>query len=337
MPERWKASLEGMGEIDLRSVKVLSETQLLWSTGGLGSEIASFFASKALNSRVQKLDKADYPFVLKHPHFKGHAYRLEEVVLDTPSLVEALAKPHLDSIVKINPNGYQLCFYDDNPQHIDFLTLNHNNIQYQLEAKRYIFAAGEGNEKLIHAFAQTPEMQRRPLHMVIVKLNTAYPFFAHCIDHGMSPRVTITTHPTKDGKMVWYIGGQIAEEGMHRTQAEQIEFAKEELHTLFPWLDFSTAEWASFFVNRAEAKQAGGKRPETFFVHTRENVMIAWPTKLALTPLLSDELTRLLEQDGILPSFVMENLELKAMEKPNVALPVWEEQFSLKKIPEPIV
>ncbi|HQW58363.1 MAG TPA: FAD-dependent oxidoreductase, partial [Gammaproteobacteria bacterium] len=94
MPQRWKDALAGAGELDLSTVNVLSEDQLLWSTGSLGSEVASFFASKALNSRIQKLPKTAYPSILKNSLFKGHAYRLEEVVLDMPSLIETLTKPH---------------------------------------------------------------------------------------------------------------------------------------------------------------------------------------------------------------------------------------------------
>ncbi len=42
MPKRWKECLAGRGEIDLASVHRLSDEQLLWSTGSLISEMASF-------------------------------------------------------------------------------------------------------------------------------------------------------------------------------------------------------------------------------------------------------------------------------------------------------
>ena len=329
MPKRWIESLRGVGEIDLRTVKVLSESQLLWSTGGLGSEIASFFASKALNSRVQKLKRAEYPAVLQQAKFKGHAYRLEE----------ALAKPHRESIFKINPlQGYHFHFYEDNPQHIDFLTISSGQKTYRLEANRYLFAAGEGNAKLLTLFMDPPKMQCRPLQMVMVKLNAAYPFFAHCIDHGINPRITITTHPSADGKTIWYLGGQLAEDGVQRSKEEQINFAKKELHTLFPWLDFSQSQWGSFFVNRAEAKQPGGKRPETCSLQSFENVMIAWPTKLALSPFLSDEIIHLLEQEGISPSFATDdNIEFKGIEKPSIAITPWEEQLAQVELVEHVI
>jgi len=331
MPQRWKASLEGTGELDLRTVNILSNHQLLWSTGSLGSEIASFFASKALNSRVQKLVKTDYPSILKNAAFNGHAYRLEEVVLDTPSLIETLAKPHHDYIFKINPNsGYTFTSDPNNPQNVVSLKIGSNAETIELKAKRYLFTAGEGNELLGLNLPTAPQMQLRPLQMTMVKLPSPSPFFAHCIDNGTNPRITITTHPTQDGKTVWYLGGQLAEDGAKRTIAEQIACAEKELKVLFPWLDLASATWASFYVNRAEPKQPDGKRPENPFIETLGNVMVAWPTKLALSPLLSDLILAQLKRDDIQPSQMLPETKstLHSLEKPTIALPPWEEYFA---------
>jgi len=326
MPQRWKACLQGTGEIDLRAVTILSPDQLLWSTGSLSSEIAGFFASKALNSRVQKLERSEYPTALQNTAFKGHVYRLEEIVLDTASLIHALAKPHQDSIFKINQNsGYTFITQPDNPQKVLSLKIFSGTETIEFSAQRYLLTAGEGNEALMTnlPLTNTPAMQRRPLQMVWVKLNTRYPFFAHCIDQGMNPRITITTHPAKDGKTVWYLGGQLAEDGVHRTESEQLDCAKKELNLLFPWLDLASAEWGSFFVNRAEPKQAGGKRPDTFFLECRENVMVGWPTKLALSPLLADRVIECLPSQPS-PGADAPPLFFKNAEKPEVARMPWD-------------
>jgi hypothetical protein len=328
MPQRWKECLAGKGEINLQAVKTLSNDQLLWSTGSLSSEIASFFASRALNSRVQKLAREQYPNILQNPAFKGHVYRLEEVVLDTPSLIEALVSPHKDYIIKINPNPQELNFFFEasDPKTISYLNAYSGEKTFTLQAKRYLFTAGEGNEQLASHLPNAPTMQRRPLQMVYVKLDTHYPLFAHCIDGGMNPRITITTHTAKDGKIVWYLGGQIAEEGIKRTPSEQYTVAEKELKSLFPWLDLSTAEWGSFFINRAEPAQPGGKRPETDFVQALGNTLIAWPTKLALSPLLSDNIIRLLNVQGIKPTLFTQNEEspFNIFEKPRIALLPWD-------------
>jgi glycerol-3-phosphate dehydrogenase len=333
MPQRWKDALEGTGELDLRTVNVHSQDQLLWSTGSLGSDIAGFFASKALNSRIQKLPKTDYPPFLKNPAFKGNVYRLAEIVLDTPSLIEALAKPHNDNIFKINPHsGYAFTYDQNNPQNVVSLKIfsDVETKALEIKAKRYLFTAGEGNESLGLTLPNAPLMQVRPLQMTMVKLASASPFFAHCIDNGINPRITITTHPTQDGKIVLYLGGQLAEDGAKRTKTEQIEYAKKELLTLFPWLDLSNATWVSFFINRAEPNQPGGKRPENPFIETVGNVMIAWPTKLALAPVLADQIIAQLEQQNIEPSQAISEAKsaLAHLEKPAIALPPWEEYFA---------
>ncbi len=333
MPHRWKAALLGTGEIDLHTTQILSHHQLLWSTGSIGSEIAGFFASKALNSRVQKVERSHYPTVLHNAAFKGHVYRLEEVVLDTPSLIRALATPHSSAMVKINSKqGYQFQVQADNPHNILSLKIFSQDKTLELHAKRYLFTAGEGNQSLLSTFADVPRMQVRPLQMVMVKIDQSLPFFAHCIDQGINPRITITTHLTQDGKSVWYLGGQLAEDGAKRTPAEQIAAAKKELAALFPWLDFSGAQWASFFVNRAEPEQPGGKRPDNVFLETVGNKMIAWPTKLALTPVLIDQLIIQLQKQSIHSSGFSSSLnhlepEFSQFEKPNVALPPWDEMF----------
>lgn len=327
MPQRWKAALQGTGEIDLRTVNILSHDQLLWSTGSLGSDIASFFASKTLNSRVQKLATLDYPSILKNPAFKGHAYRLLEIVLDTTSLIETLAKPHTDHIFKMNPDsGYNLIYDKNNPLNVVSLKIFSGSETVELNAKRYLLTAGEGNEAFGLNMPKAPEMQRRPLQMTMVELPSPSPFFAHCIDNSVNPRITITTHPTKDGKSVWYLGGQLAEDGATRSIPDQIIAAKKELRTLFPWLDLAQANWASFFINRAEPKQPGGKRPENPFVETQGNVMTAWPTKLALAPVLADQIITQLKQDNIQPSPASNNTNFlnRHLEKPTVALPPWE-------------
>lgn len=343
MPGRWKDCLSGKGELDLQSVKLLSSFQLLWSTGSLGSDIMSFFGAKALNSRVQKLKPNEFPSILQTPAFKGHVFRLEEVVLDTESLVTQLAAPYKDYIFKINDvnngdsgnsgnsgNKSIKLLLDQERKNIEAIQIYSGSSNLTLKAKRYLFTAGEGNEHLTANFSEPVKMQRRPLQMVYVKLKENHPFFAHCIDGGINPRITITTHPAKEGKTVWYLGGQVAEDGVHRTQPEQFIAAEKELNKLFPWLSLQDAEWGSFFINRAEPAQPGGKRPETDFVQALGNSLIAWPTKLALSPHLSDNIIRLLNEQGVIPSNFSDNQEMRdflnilnKLEKPTIATPPW--------------
>ena len=52
MPRRWREALESKGELDLSGVRLLSDAHYLWSPGTLAGNLTSFFASKAVRSRV---------------------------------------------------------------------------------------------------------------------------------------------------------------------------------------------------------------------------------------------------------------------------------------------
>lgn len=349
MPERWKASLNGKGELDLSKVRVLSEDQLLWSTGSLSSDLMGFFGSFALNSRVQKLKKEAFPKVLQHPQFKGNVWRLNEVVLDTHSLFQVLSDPHQDQLFKMDFTQCEIQFEESQIKNAKSQIKNAKSKiinakkikkivtpdKSEFTAKHYLLVAGEGNALLSEKFQHPEPQQCRPLQMVMVKWPknqpNHYDLFGHCIDDGMNPRITITTHETIDGKTVWYLGGQIAEDGAHRSKTEQLAFTQKELNALFPWLqqDLQTIQIESFFINRAEPQQPGGKRPDASFLKTEDNVSVAWPTKLALSPLLADQFIHTLEEKGILPT-PSEKDSLKALqllEKPTIAPLAWNEMF----------
>ncbi|HCS24028.1 MAG TPA: FAD-binding oxidoreductase, partial [Rhodospirillaceae bacterium] len=95
MPERWEACLGGYGEIDLTSVKFLSESQIMWPAGSLLSDVAVFGAAQLVNAATTKLKQPEIPDALKAPgkKFKGSVYSMPEKVLDTRTLVQALAAP----------------------------------------------------------------------------------------------------------------------------------------------------------------------------------------------------------------------------------------------------
>lgn len=319
MPQRWQAALQGEGDLDLRNVHVLSDHQLLWSTGQLSSNISSFFASKLLRSRIRKLDPSHFPTLLQNPKFKGHVYRLSEIVLDPASLLKTLADPIQKCLLKTHTPEYQVIHDPNNPQNIVELQLPYPDQHLIIKAKRFVLTAGQGNQSL-----SSEPMQKRPLHMVVMKAKNLSPLYAHCIGSGSTPRMTITTHTTQDGSYVWYLGGDLAESGTQRTQEEQVAFAKKEVQTLFPWFDTQDIEWFSFFIDRAEPKQKDGKRPETAFIEQKGNVITAWPTKLALSPILSDSVVEQLQRDNIQPSTKSSEEILTKLPKPSVAKPMWE-------------
>jgi len=147
--------------------------------------------------------------------------------------------------------------------------------------------------------------------------------YAHCLGASANPRITITTHYDSDGNTVWYLGGQIAEEGVGRSRDAQIAAARKELHELFPWLDLSQAQWGVLPIDRAEVKMADGSRPDNVYFSEQDGVLTAWPTKLALAPRLARLIIEAMQQDGIAPGG---HTELPHWSHPGYALLPWQEE-----------
>lgn len=286
MPARWRACLQGQGELDLSKVKLMSDHQYMWSTTSLTSRMAGFFASKLMRSRTQALEGDARPELFRSEQFKGQVYRLDEPVLDTASLVEQLSAPYRDFIFRAD--GLKL-----DPQHPTRIELNGGHI----EAQKLVLCAGSGNESLLNQLGRdAPVMQRRPLQMIMLRGKTlSSGVYAHCLGANALPRITITSHFDEAGNTVWYIGGQPAEQGVGKTREALIATTREELEGLFPWIDFSDCEWGTLNIDRAEVKMGDGSRPDNVFVEESDGVITAWPTKLALAPRLADEVEALLE------------------------------------------
>ena len=294
MPRRWRKALAGDGELDLSGVRLLSEAHYLWSPGTLAGNLTSFFASKAVRGRVDQVKGDQLPPALQNPRFKGKVYRLAELVVDVPSLIERLAQLAGDGLLA--------------GQNIEPLFENNELIGLRVDgreihAQRIVFSAGAGNAELLaSAGINVPAQQLRPLHMVLVKGPSLKPLYAHCLGGGSKPRITVTTHPAADGEWVWYLGGDIAEaDGVAREPAEQIAVAQKELGNLLPWVDLSQAQWATLRVSRAEPAQSGLVRPDNAFLADQGRLLVGWPTKLALAPDFSDRVLQALEHDGIKP------------------------------------
>ncbi len=317
MPRRWREAIAGSGELDLAGVRLLSDAHYLWSPGTLTGNLTSFFASKAVRSRVEQVKGDALPPALQNPRFKGKVYRLSELVLDVPSLIARLAQLAGDSLM----TATQITPLHEGGELVG-LTVD----GVAIRAQRIVLNAGAGNAELLASLGlDQPAMQRRPLHMVIVKSINLKPLYAHCLGGGTKPRVTVTSHPASDGRWVWYLGGELAEaEGVARSPEAQIEAARRELADLVPWIDLSDAQWATLRVERAEPAQSNQVRPDNAFLAEKGRLMVGWPTKLALAPDFSDRVEAALTRDGIQPT---PHEPLPTLPRPPMARPFWEEQL----------
>lgn len=315
MPEIWRDCLAGKGEVDLSLVKVLSTHQYMWSTPSLLSRLSGFFASRVMRGKMLAVKKNDRPVAFQNKKFRGKVYQLDEPVLDAGSLIKALATPNIKNIMHIKT----VSEFSGNKLTMEAV----NGEVWNITAEKIILSAGKGNADLLKQMGRNiPEMQLRPLQMVMVRGGLPEKLYAHCLAASVNPRITITSHEDKKGNIVWYLGGQLSEEGIHRTAEEQIIKAKQELQSLMPWLDFPSMQWATLNISRAEPKQKEGKRPDNSFYFEEDNVITVWPTKLALSPNLAADVLKQFEKNNVSKSG---NIEMPQFVHAEISELPWQE------------
>ncbi len=275
MPARWRACLAGEGEIDLRGVPVNAEHMGLFAPDAT-AKVRALFASR-LFRQCRRLDAS-----AKSPYRRGFLAELDDFVLDVPALMRRLAEPLLPQLIPapVLPEGLVA-----GPQGIAAIRAP----EVHIEARAFVFAAGSGNAALAKqaGFAGV-EMARRPLRQTSVRLRARPQVFAHCLQgsFGASPDMTITSH----GHTL-YIGGQVAEDGAERDDAEQIVVVAQLLKRMFPALDLDGAHFQTHRLVRAEPAQRSGEA----LALRHGNCVLCLPLKLALAPRLGQTVLALLD------------------------------------------
>lgn len=301
MPQRWKACLDGVGEVDLTQAKILSAHQYLWSNKSLAAKLTGFFASKVMSSRMQHLSADDYVPPFNQSGFNGELYQLDESVLDIQSVIETIRTQFSDVIFQACiENITDLSDSDDSTVNKHYQIQSSDNTH--IIAQSIILTAGAGNEKLLASLnfrqAKIPKMQRRPLLMPMLKANESVlpKMYAHCLGASALPKMTITAHSLSQNQTVWYLGGEIAEQGVGRSIEEQTQKAKSALQSLMPWMDFSQCQWSALAIDRAEPKMPDASRPVEPAVFAEQGVITAWPVKLAMAPVMADKVLHEIER-----------------------------------------
>jgi hypothetical protein len=195
-----------------------------------------------------------------------------------------------------------------------------------------ILTAGASNEALIKALgANEPAMQRRPLQQVLMKHEYAEPFYSHCTGGSAAPRLTISSHKNSSGEPVWYLGGDLATEGANADPDQLIAKAQREVAELLPWIDFGQCQWRTLQLDRGEPLQSALLRPDSAFVGPVEgvdNALVAWPTKLSLSPNLADEVDIALQQRNVIPGPATDLTALEDLGRPGIAETYWDSVFT---------
>lgn len=316
MPRRWRSSLAGSEPPDLRGVRILSPCCHMWRTDSFASRAGLTAAKVVVRTPVERTDAASRPAALAD--CPGEVLRVDEQVLDVRSLMETFRTAHWSRLLSIEPVGIAMESRDPGSIGVRVRPLGMAD-DVHFSARCAILSAGEGNAELRRIAGLDPEtMQRRPLHMVMGR-GKLPSLFGHCID-GNKTRVTITSNLDAQGRIIWLVGGEIAEQGVHRDAPGLVRFAREELRRVLPGVDFENTQWATYRINRAEGRVSGNRRPEGVVWRREGAVITAWPTKLVLAPQLAREIADSLtfasgESTLLLP---------EQWPRPDVAPPPWE-------------
>ena len=285
MPARWRACLAGEDDVDLRNTRLAADRYYMFAKGTALGRLTGFFASKALRGRIDPVSKADWPDAFRG--FDGVLYQLNDFVVETQTLLSNLTDAHRHRTIEHRLTAQEITAQDEG---------FHITTPYaEFDTQWLVSCAGEGAAALIEGLDIDLKTQVRPLKQVVVRPKHETALFAHCLTgiKGNEPRLTITTHRDAQGSLI-YLGGAIATTGVNRSDAEQIEFAKAELATCLPWLDWTGADFETFSINRAEPYQKSGQRPDEAYVEARGRFIQCFPTKLALAPDLGDKVAALL-------------------------------------------
>ncbi|MAI41226.1 MAG: FAD-dependent oxidoreductase [Gammaproteobacteria bacterium] len=281
MPDIWRACLSGESDVDLSDVGCVAWQYHIFSDGRFGNKLSAFLGSRALRGGPRMLSRRELPPPFNNDEFKGVVYEIPDLVLDTPSLIQTLAKTDRNDLIEAKASPIP----QEGPG-INSLILEDGT---KIKAKYFIFAAGIGNEELIAESNISVATQRRGLHQVLVK--GTLPFLnGHAVSLRSKdkPRFTVTSY-RMNSKTTWYLGGDLAETGVERGSKDQIDFTKQELNQFLPSIDIETCEITTLRIERAEPRDRNKLRPDRPSCVRDGNVIVCWPIKLTLVPLLAEK------------------------------------------------
>ncbi len=276
MPEIWRKSISGSGDIRLTGVEILSDTQHLIPSSGIDTQLLSFLGSRNMSSHTEKINSKHIPESYKSLGINRSIFRLNELVLNVQTVLSTFQQQLGEFIFQHEINQQDITS-NNNPVYQHSIKLPKGKI----DCAYIVLASGEGNGQFSE---NTVTMQKRPLLMVMMKGKSLPNIYAHFIGRSTKPVLTITSHPHNHGQ-VWYMGGDLAENGVDFTESQQIDAAKLLLKKLLPSLTIDhNLTFGTHRVSRSEPAQTTLTRPDDAFITVKNNIISGWPTKLALAP-----------------------------------------------------
>lgn len=324
MPVLWQQCFQGQGEIDLSSVKLLAQEQHLWAEATSSAQTALFLAAHLLSGQVNKLAKNAHPTLFKNLYFHGDVYRLAYPVVDPLSLIKVLAAPYMDSIFDVPAAKTHI--ETDDKHNTTAVFIHQGQTQIRLRTHNVFFAGGAGNAALLHKIGiNTPLMTEKPIHMLCIQHERLPVFYGHCLGAQRRQRLTITTH-SANNKTMWYVGGEVAEEGIDRDEKRQTELMLQELKTLLPWQSLQGARCKTLLINRVYPRERRLLSSTQAYVNFIGNHGVIWPTRLILAPNAAHQVLAHLQQHHKIPHHP-QPMPL-ALPTPSFSQPVWEKLFA---------
>lgn len=332
MPAIWQECLSGRREPILVPAILRAEHCHLWRTESLSSRVGMFGAKALLRAQPEPVPHDERPPALRS--VRGPVYRIREPVIDPGALLRRLAERNAGRVLSYDAErGAQFDTGAAGAVRSVRILEPRSDAALSLFPRVVVLAAGAGNARLLDLCGGTSaEMQCRPLHMAMVR-GELPELNGHCTDLART-RVTITSAPQADGRRVWQLGGQVAEDGVAMSADELIRHARDELTAVVPGLELRGLEWAAYRVDRAEARTAGGRRPDDVSCGALGNVIFGWPTKLALAPRFAERVIAMIERvrgaDRVAPADAC--VLPPGWPRPEVAPPPWESDVSWRRV-----
>lgn len=306
----WQDCLNGFGDVDLRTTKILSDQQSILSQRGLLARCSNFMT----HLKYKYLDKATaVQEVQLVDHLNaGQYYQLDAKVLDVRSLLESLAKHNMDDIYKADIQEY---LHDEGE--FTGLRLQQAGHHLDLHADAFIFTAGQGNLRALHELGlKTPKSEAEEQTQIMVK---GMPFALHGLyTLANGHQIQLSAHEQADNSYVWYVSGEWLQDS-GKTANERIESLKMAFAKSFPKSDLSNCLWAVQQQKVYNKDWQSAKRQKIFF---NGSAAVAWPANLTTTPLLVSEIELWLEQMGV--SYATEKEDL-GFEHVSYGLYPWEQ------------
>ncbi|MBX7151877.1 FAD-dependent oxidoreductase [bacterium] len=310
--QRWTDFFSGSVQPDLSSSTVHSTKQYLWTKNVLLDKLALKVVPMFMNKGAHKLPEAEQPPAFKLCGYNNDVYEISETVMDVKSVCNYFFQKHFSSIYWGTADDFQL------NSNGSIRSIQTDNIT--IEAGAFFISSGSANETFGKTLKLLNIAQRRPLRQFMIRGKLPL-LYGHCVTSQPKPLFSITSHPYKN-ETIWYLGGNVAEpldgKGGYQTPTEIFKL----LFQVFPFAKMMIDSWATYTIDRAEAKTADGRLPNEPTLMHHQNLALCWPTKLVYAPVLADHACNFMRKIAS-PSFQKTSQQL-SLNKPKLGEYPWE-------------